>query len=256
MQLQSLLEKFTLQLKPNQKVIQSSFWCLPVHTIQISYKPVLRKQMDILMKMLLISVQKARFKSASQISDILLVEQLFVQDLLSKMEKMVLIERNEQIYQITEKGIAQLESGIYEEDQELITLELLYSPIHETFLSGDLEEVLEYEDFPETIYRYYVQQEQPTIPNELLLKEIQSLDDEEDLDVERTDSIHIKSIDEIEFEQINDIPCIEMIIYDEKTDIIFTRVWNTLLNKWDEEIENQITQRENLTWKEKLLNRK
>lgn len=252
MQLQSLLEKFKVELQSNEKCLQSSFWCLPVHTIQISYKPVLNRQMDILMKMILISVQKAPFLSGLQISEILLVEELFVQDLLSKCVNMGLIVRNEDGFKITEKGQAQLESGIYEEDQESTTIELLYSSNHKGFFTGDLEEVLEYEDFPESIYRYYENQEQPTIPNDLLLKEIQS-SNEDNLEEENSDAIHITSIDEIQFEQINDIPCIELIIYNESTDKFYSKVWNTLMNNWDHEIESQITQIEGSTWKEKLL---
>ncbi|KGR78811.1 hypothetical protein [Ureibacillus manganicus] len=253
MSLQSLLERFTSQLHPNEKCIQSSLWCLPVHTIQVTYKPVLRRQMDILMKMLLISVQKVPFKTVSQISEILLVEDLFVHDLLSKMERMGLILRDEQGFQITKKGKAQLESGIYEEDQDSTSTELLFSASHKSFLSGDLEEVLEYEDFPETIFRYYEQKEHPTIPNENLLEEIRKLSTMDQLEGETTNPIFINSVDEIEYQQINDIPCVEMIIYDENKDIIFTRIWNTLLNEWDEVLEKIITTKEGQTWKEQLL---
>lgn len=251
MQLQSLLDKFKVELQSNETCLQSSFWCLPVHTIQVSYKPVLKRKMDILMKMILISVQKAPFLNGLQISEILLVEELFVQDLLSKCVNMGLIVRNEDSFEITEKGRVQLESGIYEEDQESTTIELLYSSNHKRFFNGDLEEVLDYEDFPESIYRYYENQEQPTIPNDLLLKEIQSSN--VDLEDENSDTIHITSIDEVKYEQINDIPCIELIIYNENNDKFYSKVWNTLLNNWDHEIESQITQYEGSTWKEKLL---
>ncbi len=258
MKLQSLLETLNSQLNPNEKCVQSSFWCLPVHTVQVSYKPVLRRKMDILMKMLLISIQKARFKSPLQISEILLVEQLFVQDLLSKMERMQLIERHEEVYQITEKGKKQLESGVYEEDQEVTTLHMLYSSIHESFLSGDLDEVLEYEDFPEPIYRYYKNEEQPSISHEVIINEIRLMDtkEQEDVESDHEDEMQISNIDQIEFEQINDIPCIEIIIYNEKVSVFQCRVWNTLLNKWDKEIESQITQYEGSSWKEILLEEK
>ncbi|SOC37292.1 hypothetical protein [Ureibacillus acetophenoni] len=252
MQLQSLLEKFKVDLQSHEKCLQSSFWCLPVHTIQVSYKPVLKRKMDILMKMILISVQKAPFLNGLQISEILLVEELFIQDLLSKCVNMGLILRNENGFEITEKGKVQLETGIYEEDQETSTLELLYSSSHMRFFTGDLEEVLEYEDFPETIYRYYESQEQPTIPNDLVLKEIQSSNEESE-EEETSDTIQITSIDEIQFEQINDIPCIELIIYNKSTDKFYSKVWNTLINNWDHVIEQQITENEGSTWKEKLL---
>lgn len=253
MNLQSLLEKFTSQLHPYEKCIQSRMWCLPVYTIQVSYIPVIRRQMDILMKMLLITVQKVSFKNISQISEILLVEELFVQDLLSKMERMGLVILETEGYQLTEKGRAQLESGIYEEDQDSTSTELLYSASHMEFLTGDLEEVLEYEDFPEPIFRFYEQKEQPSIPNEQLLEEIQSLNTNNELDGETTNPIFVTNIDDIEFQQINDIPCIEMIIYDEKKDKLFVRVWNTLLDEWDQKLEKFITGNESEIWKEQLL---
>ncbi len=259
MQLQSLLEKFTSQLEQHQRLVESNFWCVPVHTIIVLYRPVLRRQMDILMKMLLISVDKAKFKNAQQISEILLVEQLFVQDLLSKMEKMGLIERTDVYYQITDKGRIQLNSGVYEEIQDVSSLELLYSPTHKDFIIGDLEEVLEYEDFPETSYRFYEQTDQLTISEELLLNEVQSIHRQDSGDSEEENSkdpITITAIDSLEFEQVNDIPFIEMIVHDEKNDTFFVRVWNTLLKKWDQELEKQITEKESLIWKERFVSKK
>ncbi|KGR90301.1 hypothetical protein CD30_12065 [Ureibacillus massiliensis 4400831 = CIP 108448 = CCUG 49529] len=254
MLLQSLLKK--LKSQQSHQLIHADVWCLPIHTVNVTYKPVVRRQMDILMKMILISVQKAHFKSAQQISDILLVEHLFVQDLLTKMEKMGLIEKVEQIFDITEKGQAQLQSGVYEEDQEVATKELLYSPSHEAFLQGDIEEVLEYEDFPEEIYRYYKQHDEINISENLIIEEIRTTEFENDTDETNSEAVQISSVESTEFDQINDVPCIELILYDEKNDHVYARIWNTLLDHWDKKIEKTITEKEASEWKNKILNKK
>ncbi|BDH61715.1 hypothetical protein MTP04_18450 [Lysinibacillus sp. PLM2] len=254
MQLQSLLEK--LKSQQSHQLLQTDIWCLPIHTVNVTYKPVVRRQMDILMKMILISVQKAQFKSAQQISDILLVEHLFVHDLLTKMEKMGLIEKNEHIFHITEKGQVQLKSGVYEEDQEIATKELLYSPSHEAFLQGDIEEVLAYEDFPEEIYRYYKQHDEISISENLIIDQIRSIDFENNMDEINSDAVQISSVESTEFDQINDVPCIELILYDEKNDHVYARIWNTLLDHWDKKLEKTITEKEATEWKNKIVNKK
>src|SRR5690606_4957614 len=112
-----------------------------------------------------ISLQKAKFKKAEQLSEILLVEELFIQDLLSKMHKTGLITKEDH-FQLTEKGLKQLTSGVFEEDQEITSKETLYSPTHQTFLHGEIEAVLDFEDFPEDMYRYHVQVEELQVDND------------------------------------------------------------------------------------------
>lgn len=252
MELQLLQQKLSAQLEGSSKgaIVQKDIWCIPVHTLDVSYKPVLRTKMDILMKMLLISLQKAKFNTSEQISEILLVEELFVQDLLTKMYKTGLITKAEDVYQLTEKGLKQLENGVYEEDQETTTVELLYSPTHQTFFSGDIEEILDFEDFPDTIYRYSTHEEEFSIDNDKIISKIRDMQVSDETE-DQAEQLFITSIDSIEDVQINDVPCLEFIYKDENKGSFHARVWNTLLDSWDTILESQLQEKEQSVWKEK-----
>lgn len=256
MELLSLQQSLSEQLMKKNKVsiLHSETWSVPVHTISVFYKPVVRTKMDILMKMLLMSLQNNAFESAEQLSEILLVEHLFVQDLLSKMQKTGLIVKGDSYYQLTEKGQNQFTNGVFEEEQEVTTMELLYSPTHQYFFNGDIEEVLEFEDFPEKIYRYHVQEEALNIDHSEIINEIRKTEsnDEEDEDSQQ-EQLFITSIDSFENIQINDVPCIEFILYDEEKDYLFSRVWNTLTEDWDQQLENVIQEKEQMIWREQYL---
>lgn len=241
MDLHSLQQTLSDQLMKNSDVsiLQTETWCVPVHTINVAYKPVIRIKMDILMKMLLQSIQQTpNFESAEQLSDILLVEQLFVQDLLSKMQKTGLISKVDHYYQLTEKGQNQFNNGVFEEEQDVTSIELLYSPTHQHFLNGNIEEVLDFEDFPEKIYRYHTPVDVLAIDDDIVIEEIRSsVNSHEEEDEKGQDQLFITSIDSVEDLQINDVPCIEFILFDEEKDLLFSRVWNTLIDKWDKNIK-------------------
>ena len=233
-------------------ILQSDTWCVPVHTLNVTYKPVIRTKMDILMKMLFLSLKDTKFESAEQISEILLVEQLFVEDLLSKMQKTNLIAKVDDYFLLTEKGQKQFENGVFEEEQDGTSTELLYSPTHTSFLKGDIEEVLEFEDFPEKIFRYQVQDTELSFEDHLVIKELQSQKEEIEEPEEEQAKLFITSIDSVENVQVNDVPCIEFLLYDEVKDLFSTRVWNTLTSKWDETLEQLIQETDKSTWRDKL----
>ncbi|KGR74862.1 hypothetical protein [Ureibacillus sinduriensis] len=247
---QSLRDELTK--KSNASILQSDTWCVPVHSLNVTYKPVIRTKMDILMKMLFLSLKDTKFESAEQISEILLVEQLFVEDLLSKMQKTGLIEKVDFYFQLTEKGQRQFASGIFEEEQNETSTELLYSPTHTSFLYGDIEEVLEFEDFPEQIFRYQVQGMDLSFEDSVIIAEIQGRKEDNEEIVDEQGQLFITSIDSLEDVQVNDVPCIEYLLYDEEKDLFTVRVWNTLINKWDDQLEQLIQEYERTTWRDKL----
>lgn len=247
---QSLREELTKKSKVS--ILESNAWCVPVHTLNITYKPVIRTKMDILMKMIFLSLKEPKFENAEQISEILLVEQLFVEDLLSKMQKTGLIAKVDSFYQLTEKGQKQFASGVFEEEQDATSTELLYSPTHFGFLNGDIEEVLDFEDFPEQIFRYQVQEDELDLEDNLVIKEIKTQTKDVEDASDDQEKLLITSIDSVEDVQINDVPCIEFLLYEEEKDLFSSRVWNTLLNQWDEKLEHLIQENEKVTWREKF----
>ena len=252
MDLQSLQQSLAKQLEKNSKrsIRHTDTWCVPIHTLKVSYKPVVKSKMDILMKMLLQSIDRYQFRNAEQLSEILLVELLFVQDLMTKMQKTGLITKLETHYELTSKGKQQLTNGVFEEEQEMKKVELLYSPTHGDFLTGDVEEVLDFTDFPEKMYRHQVVEETLKFDDQVIINQLTLQDEQTGENEEEENPVVISSIDLIEETQVNDVPCIEMILFDEEQKLFISKVYNTLLDNWDKVLEQQLTEKEGTSWAE------
>ncbi len=241
MELQTLQKQLAQELNMDgTQIIHQMNFCVPIHTLQATYNPVLKKPMDILMKMLLKAFQTGVFKDGNTIADVLLVEPLFVNDLLHTMQKSGLLQF-EEVYSLTPKGEQQLAEGVYEEQLESVTDLLHYSPLHGEFLAGDVEDVLDFEDFPEEVLE---------APQEITILEqtlIDALNDRQEEEAER--QAFVTDIEDYEEIQINDIPCVAFICYDKKADRLFARVYNTLLNEWDPKIEDILHERQRAEWR-------
>ncbi|MBB5148679.1 MULTISPECIES: hypothetical protein [Ureibacillus] len=242
---QQLIKK--LEKEKSALIIHTDIWCIPMHTYEITYQPVRKRTMDILMKILLFSCQKSTFERAEQLSEILLVEPLFIEDLLRKMQKNGLLIRENNYYQLTEKGMKQFSLGVFEEELEPVAIELLYSPVHHQIVEGDIEEVLDFDDFPEQIYRYIRNEEGP-VSAPFMMKAIQNMQATE----LEEDHQEIKSILSMENTQVNDVPCIEFIIWNAENKELFIRVWNTLFNSWDQQLEQELNEKESSEWLTKM----
>jgi predicted transcriptional regulator len=242
--------KKELQQNIKAKILHSATWSIPIHSVEVEFTAVKRMKMDVLMKMMLIAFQKMEIAKAEKLSEILLVEQLFIQDLIEIMLKTRLIEKSENVYRLTDKGFQQLKNGVFEEEQEAESQNVLYSSCHETFLKGELK------DDPEEqrdIYRYVKEDyldDEPTFENESIIHALQANDMEKEAgDVQTVISEIVSTTDLF----IEDVPCIEFILYNKEEDIIYARVWNTLLNQWDEKLENQLNEKERLEWRKTYL---
>lgn len=249
--MQSLQKRLEQEIYQNSKVkiMDSTLWCLPVHTVEVQYKRVKRIKMDVLMKMMLISFQKAEISSSAQLSELLIVEQLFIEDLIEVMTKSGLIERKETNIVLTAKGTQQLEQGIFEEEQDAGTHNILYSPTHKNFLTGEIKPASEGEELLQ-VYRYAKEEKKLSIENTTLLEALHHSNVESNEGEELIVISEIISSSEL---YVDDIPCLEYIIYNEQEDLFFARVWNTLTDQWDEAIETQLNEKERLSWREKFL---
>lgn len=141
-----------LQQNRNIKIVKTAEWCIPIRTVDVTYKPVRRSTMDVLMTMLLLSIQEADFGNTQELSELLLVDPLFIEDLISLMIRVNLVRNEDDFYRLTEKGQEQLERGIFEEELEEETSTLYFSPCHQSFLTVDTNND-EYDELPE-LYRY------------------------------------------------------------------------------------------------------
>ena len=122
---------------PNVKLLETVKWSLPIQLIDIEYETVKRTKMDILMKMLLVAFRTSQFESAEELSEMLIVEPLFITDLIDRMKQAGMIVKSGGAYSLTETGKQQLESGIYVHPREKEEATVQYSPSHGTFLVGE-----------------------------------------------------------------------------------------------------------------------
>jgi len=252
--LKALEKKLSNKIKQdkNIEILTVSSWCFPIQTIEFKYQPVKRLTMDILMKMILLSCKQAEIAEPKELSDLLLVEELFIRDLLQNLQKTGLVEK-EEYYQLTERGKKQLENGIFEEAQEEEMQQLLYSSNHKAFLVGDIEQLDDFDELPEAFV--YASEEPMDVDDEMIIQALQenhqvSEDEEADGSAVQT---FITSIESRETVQINDIPCMQFIIYNKEKDLLYVRVWNTLTGHWDKSLEKLLTEKELLSWRKKYL---
>lgn len=230
MDLQRLTESLQQQILQQDGVTieKQMNYAVPVHTLEVKYHPVMRNAMDILMKMMLLSFNKAKLKSAELLADILLVEPLFIHDLTNKMLHLGMIQK-EETFSLTAKGKVQLESGIFEEELEETSYFVQYSPVHKMVLDGDLEQFEELEQFPESFPG--VSEEIEAVEESVLIDYIQQPVAEDEVPQFITSIVSSESV------QINDVPVVCFIVNNAKEDRQFARVYNTLTGAWDAELE-------------------
>ncbi|WP_318615598.1 hypothetical protein [Sporosarcina sp. YIM B06819] len=235
----------------NVKILESLSWNLPVHTIEIAYQTVKRTQMDILMKMMLLAFQTEEIADAEELSDILLVEQLFINDLIDKMSRTGVLDTKGNSFVLTEAGNEQLDSGIFAHEPEDGTKEALYSPCHETFLTGNLEACSSVEG--QETYRYHKEYADWTVKSLAKTDAITALQSLEVESSEGNTQIVISKIVSATNVQTDAVLCLEFRLYNKAEDVLYARVWNTLLGHWDKTLEAQINEQERKEWRESYL---
>ena len=158
---------------------------------------------------------------------------------MKKLESTSMIRRNETHYELTEKGSEHLNSGIYESVPATEKRRYLYSPCHQELLGPE-------RDFgtvdKKRVYRHL---------NEVLLaasslapeKVIEALGAEE-AQTEANTHTFINQADAPKPLDSKFIQCFEFRLLNTEENRSFTRVWNTLLNQWDVQLEEQIKELE------------
>lgn len=232
-----------LEAMHEAKVVESSTYSYPLFTVNVSYYPVQKTPMDILMKMMLIAFQKAPIQSTEVLASILLVEPLFIADLTEKMVKAGLIVKgDDHSYQLTEKGTKQLEAGIFEEQLELVQEEILYSDVHESEMEGDIEMLETLDDIPESLS--YASEHIDSINEQNVVQAIQlSLTQHSD-EEESAPPIFINAIESFEIGAITDIPISIFTLEEKRSGRTFTRVFNHFSKKWDDMLATFVSENE------------
>ncbi|PSL41532.1 hypothetical protein B0H99_102216 [Planomicrobium soli] len=242
-----LMRELRSNLLSNQdiSIIKNELWQLPIRSYNVSFSRVKRFKMDILMKMLLLAFQETDIRRAATLADMLLVEELFIHDLIGKMERTGLVRLEKQGYKLTAKGHDYLGKGIFEEDMEEDQAPIFYSHVHGEYRLASDQTNPEAEKILPT-YRYAID---GTVDwdeiYELLSKE-ESGSAEENFQVIVTDVIGCEELG------TESIPCIEFQLYDQKQDIFYARVWNGMIGGWDETLAKQIEEQEVVKWREAM----
>ncbi|MHC0039423.1 hypothetical protein [Pseudoneobacillus sp. C159] len=244
--LKKLLRKNLLE-NPTIEIKHSLQWYLPILSYNVTFKRVRRKQMDILMKMILLTFELAEIRRAANLSELLLVEELFIDDLLIKMQRMGLVRLEKETYQLTSLGRDQLTTGIVLEDMEEESTFISHSPVHDEFwqaMAQPLPETLE--TLP--LFRYANHHYLATLDR--VLEVVSERENRLDEDGYQTVVAEMNSFTQQKIEQI---PFLEFQIYNKEQDIFYARVWNTWLGRWDDKLEKQIEEKERLEWREKWM---
>ncbi|PID01949.1 hypothetical protein CSV67_11415 [Sporosarcina sp. P2] len=222
-----------LEQQPDIHIQQSDSWGLPVELIKIPYTTIKRTTMDILMKMILLTIQRLDVSEPKVIADFLAVEPLFIENLFNKMEAAQMIKLRKDSFELTSVGVNQLQSGIYEHPPEKAEKKFYYSPCHNSILCEQPEKV-----FTARVKEFRLAKKFP--------RSLQELDYEQlrvtllATRVEVTEGSLQNVVDKIEIPQKLEnqhIPCVEFYVYNRAENSYFTRVWNTLTEEWDEHLE-------------------
>ncbi|MFS0576273.1 hypothetical protein AB1K83_11605 [Sporosarcina sp. 179-K 3D1 HS] len=236
-----------LQKDVHVKILESLTWNLPVRSIDIEYETIKKSKMDILMKMMLIALQKGSVSDTEELSELLLVEPLFINDLIAKMQRTGILVKNGPFFALTAAGVKQLETGVFENEPEQDTRNVLYSPSHQSFLVGEWKEPWEQatEDYrySEGAGDWNVSQLEDSEMIEALRKlEVESV--YENTQIVVSDILSASDI------QVRRVSCIEFRLRHVSDDILYARVWNTLTEQWDEQLEAELNEKERKSWRE------
>ncbi|OLS34734.1 hypothetical protein [Bacillus sp. MRMR6] len=233
-----LLEDRAIRIK------KTDMWHLPVVTYDVAFKRVKRSKMDILMKMMLLTFEQTEIRRAANLSELLLVEELFIADLLKKMQRMGLIRLEKESYKLTAKGHEQLKTGIIVEEMAEESTVLSYSPVHDEFWPETSDPL------PETkgnlpLFRYT--NNQNLINGDQILEVLSERRNELEENGFQTVVSEVISFDQ---QKVEHVPCLEFQLYNQDKDIYYARVWNTWLQRWDDILEKQIEEKERVEWQD------
>lgn len=205
--------------------------------------------MDVLMKMMLMSVQQLSIERPNELAQLLGVELLFVEDLLSIMKGAGLVVKKE-VWSITDLGVYQLKTGMLLHETETEKSVLVVSPLHNEFLDVEKTQPLQVSLDP---FRY---EKDPSewatsdISIESLQSELSALV-EQDNTTERQRIVEqvlkVEKIDQIQ------IPCFEFHIHNTSQDALYARIWNTFTEQWDETLEQLVHTNERSSWRKRYL---
>lgn len=222
------------------RLLGSESWVFPLQMAEVNMKTVVRSQMDVLMKMILMILERLEVKQPSEISELLAVETIFVEHMLELMMHNKMVGRIDTTYKLTTIGLEHLKQGTFAHDPLDELMELAYSPFHNDVLNRDYDRsILEEKEYVPDF----------TFEKDGKLSDITELEDSkikqmiEDTGYEFIVEKGQKQIDEISSIEMKDSlrpVCLEFHLHDKTEDTVFIRVWNTWTGQFDPRFEDEI----------------
>ncbi|ARD47757.1 hypothetical protein [Sporosarcina sp. P33] len=234
----SLRKKLQQELEKQSdiQILRSDSWGLRVDVLTITYTTVTRTVMDILMKMILLTIQKLEVSDSKMIAEFLAVDPLFAENLFRKMQAGKMIELRKGHFELTGIGAAQLQSGIFEHPPEKEERKFYYSVCHDKILCEEPEKVFTSKLKP---FRLAAEQKNKAaaLEDEQLRTALLAAGAEA---AEGSLQKVVVHIDNPQVTMNQQIPCVEFYVFNRTENSRFTRVWNTLTEEWDEQLEKLI----------------
>lgn len=225
------------------RVLGSENWVFPLQRAEIQVKTVVRSQMDVLMKMILMILERLDVKQANEISELLAVETIFIDHMLSLMMQNKMVEKIEDTYQLSTSGLAELKQGTFVHDPMEEYVEIAYSSYHNEGLNRDFEQSIldEDSDVPDYPFEKDVNHSDVTKLDDSLIK--QMIQDSGFEFLVENGQKWIEEICSIEMKECMRAVCFEFHLHDRTEDMVFIRVWNTWTGGFDNQFEDELNQK-------------
>lgn len=236
----------------DNKVLSELTWAITAQKVRVSYKTVTKTKMDVLMKMILMTLRQLSIERPEELAQVLGVELLFVEDLLFLMRSGGLVE-SEGVWSVTELGISQLNNGMLVHESEIEEKILIVSPFHNDFMDVD-----NFHSYAESLDAFRYEEDSnhwtPTdLPADSVLTHLSASLEQENTSERQRVVEQVLNVEQVE--RIS-VPCFEFHIHDVRKDTLYVRIWNTYIEQWDEKLEQLVMSKERVSLRQRYLNKK
>lgn len=244
--IQNLLEK-----KPHWRLLQVTEWQLPIITYETKVTSATKTRLDVLKKMIMKLVQRWENMTTFNLVEFLHVDEVFIQDVVRQMLNVhVLEEARDGSLSLTSLGEKQLAAGTVLSSPRTEHFSFHHNALQGEVLPDDTGNRWIKDDWLLPGYRY--QSTELSLENLVLdstgLREFLN-ETKQVFEVGGKEKI-ISSIEPLTPKDRQYAKVLECHLYDVLTDQVFCQVWNGAISKWDEDLQTEITQHEEDSWRD------
>lgn len=244
--IQNLLEK-----KPHWRLLKVTEWQLPIITYETKVTSATKTRLDVLKKMIMKLVQRFDNITTFKLVEFLHVDEVFIEDVMRQMLNVhVLEEARGGSLSLTALGEKQLAAGTVLSSPRTERFLFHHNALQGEVLPDDTGNRWIKDDWLLPGYRY-----QPTelsLENLVLdstgLREFLN-ETKQVFEVGGKEKI-VSSIEPLTPKDRQYAKVLECHLYDVLTDQVFCQVWNGAISKWDEDLQTEITEHEEDSWRD------